>query len=119
MAAGLGLSPADMGLEGLAAERWSAGNPFTFVPVRGLDAMKRCRIDIAKFDEAFGSGAHPAAFVFCRETAEAGHSFHARMFAPVIRVMRREAERLMARPFRGSWPSSRPTSCAGTWTRAP
>jgi trans-2,3-dihydro-3-hydroxyanthranilate isomerase len=35
MAAGLGLSAADMGLDGFTAQRWSAGNPFTFVPVRG------------------------------------------------------------------------------------
>jgi len=86
MAAGLGLSAADMGLDGFTAQRWSAGNPFTFVPVRGLDAIGRCRLDIARFNEAFGSGAHPAAFVFCRETAEPGHSFHARMFAPVMGV---------------------------------
>jgi trans-2,3-dihydro-3-hydroxyanthranilate isomerase len=86
MAAGLGLSVADMGLDGFTAQRWSAGNPFTFVPVRGLDAIGRCRLDLARFDEAFGTGAHPAAFVFCRETAEPGHSFHARMFAPIMGV---------------------------------
>ena len=86
MAAGLGLAITDMGLDGFTAQRWSAGNPFTFVPVRGLDAIGRCRLDIARFSEAFGSGAHPAAFVFCRETAEPGHSFHARMFAPVMGV---------------------------------
>ena len=86
MAAGLGLSAADMGLDGFTAQRWSAGNPFTLVPVRGLDAIGRCRLDIARFNEAFGGGAHAAAFVFCRETAEPGHSFHARMFAPVMGV---------------------------------
>ena len=85
MAGGLGLQPADMGLDGFAAARWSAGNPFTFVPVRGLDAIGRCRIDLARFDQAFG-GDHAAAFVFCRETAEAGNSFHARMFAPIMGV---------------------------------
>jgi trans-2,3-dihydro-3-hydroxyanthranilate isomerase len=72
MAAGLGLSESDMGLDGFAAARWSAGNPFTFVPVRGLDAMRRCKLDLARFDAAFGGGNHAAAFVFCRETAEAG-----------------------------------------------
>ena len=41
IAAGLGLKAADMGLDGFAAARWSAGNPFTFVPVRGLDAIGR------------------------------------------------------------------------------
>jgi trans-2,3-dihydro-3-hydroxyanthranilate isomerase len=86
MAAGLGLSAADMGLDGFTAQRWSAGNPFTLVPVRGLDAIGRCRLDIARFNEAFGGGAHAAAFVFCRETAEPGQSFQARMYAPVMGV---------------------------------
>ena len=36
--------------------------------------------------QAFGGGDHAAAFIFCRETAEAGHAFHARMFAPVMGV---------------------------------
>src|SRR6187455_3211053 len=51
MAAGLGLAVTDMGLDGFTAQRWSAGNPFTFVPVRGLDAIGRCRLDIARFSE--------------------------------------------------------------------
>jgi trans-2,3-dihydro-3-hydroxyanthranilate isomerase len=84
MAAGLGLKAADIGLDGLAAARWSAGNPFSFVPVRGLDAIGRIRIDLARFDQAFGGGDHVGAFIFCRETAEAGNSFHARMFAPTM-----------------------------------
>ena len=86
IAAGLGLKPADMGLDGFAAARWSAGNPFTFVPVRGRDAIGRIRLDLARFEQAFGGGDHAAAFIFCRETAEAGNSFHARMFAPVMGV---------------------------------
>ena len=86
LAAGLGLKPADMGLDGFAAARWSAGNPFTFVPVRGLDAIGRIRLDLARFEQAFGGADHAAAFIFCRETVEAGNSFHARMFAPVMGV---------------------------------
>ena len=86
LAAALGLSAADMGLDGFPAARWSAGNPFTLVPVRGLDAIGRIRIDLAKFEATFGGGTHVGAFVFCRETAERGHSFHARMFAPVSGV---------------------------------
>ena len=86
MAAGLGLSAADMGLDGFTAQRWSAGNPFTFVPVRGLDAIGRIRLDLARFEQAFGGADHAAAFIFCRETVEAGNSFHARMFAPVMGV---------------------------------
>ncbi len=87
MASALGLQIADMGLEGLPAEIWSAGNPFAFVPVRGLDAMGRCAVDLARFAQTFGEGGRAAAFVFCRETAGAGRAFHARMFAPAFGIL--------------------------------
>ena len=101
MAAALGLSAADVGLEGFAAARWSAGNPFTFVPVRNLDAIARCRLDLARFDAVFGAGDHAAAFVFCRETAEQGNSFHARMFAPMMGVHEDPATGSAAAAFSG------------------
>lgn len=78
IAAALSLAPAEIGE--LRPARWSAGNPFTFVPVIARSAVARCRPDPAKFDAAFGAGG--AAYVFCRETVEPGHAFHARMFAP-------------------------------------
>jgi trans-2,3-dihydro-3-hydroxyanthranilate isomerase len=82
MAAALGLDAADFDVGALPAERWSAGNPFTFVPLRGLDAMARCAVDLARFDRAFGERGRAAVYLFCRETRTAGHDFHARMFAP-------------------------------------
>src|SRR5262249_16985928 len=54
MAAGLGLTAADLGLDDWPVESWSAGNPFTFVPLRSLDAIRRCRLDVGKFEQAFG-----------------------------------------------------------------
>src|SRR5262249_55410403 len=78
----LSLAPTDIG-EGRPA-RWSAGLPFTFVPIASLSAMARCRPDLGKFDAAFGAGG--AAYAFCNETAEPGHHFHARMFAPAMGV---------------------------------
>jgi trans-2,3-dihydro-3-hydroxyanthranilate isomerase len=80
MAAALGLREEDIGFEDFAPSRWSAGNEFTFVPLAGLDAMRRCRPNTANWSAAFGDGT--GAFLFCRETAEQGHAFHARMFAP-------------------------------------
>jgi trans-2,3-dihydro-3-hydroxyanthranilate isomerase len=87
MAAALTLPAADIGLDGLPAECWSAGNPFTFVPLRGLDAMAACAVDLARFDAAFGGSGRAAAFLFCRETRTPGHAFHARMFAPGLGVL--------------------------------
>src|SRR5712671_367232 len=81
LAAALSLSAADIGFEKFVPQRWSAGNPFTIVPVRGLEAIARCRPDMTRFDAAFG-GDFVAPFVVCRETADAGSAFHSRMFAP-------------------------------------
>jgi trans-2,3-dihydro-3-hydroxyanthranilate isomerase len=77
----LGLRPDDLGLKGFALESWSAGNPFHFVPLRGLDAIGRAQPDLAAWDAAFGGGS-VGAFLFCRETVDASCSYHARMFAP-------------------------------------
>jgi len=87
MAASLGLAPGDFGVDHLATEIWSAGNPFTFVPVRDLEAIGRCRVNLARFDGTFSQAGRAAAFVFCRETSSPGHAFHARMFAPSFGIL--------------------------------
>jgi trans-2,3-dihydro-3-hydroxyanthranilate isomerase len=97
IAAALSLAPSDIG-EGRPA-RWSAGLPFTFVPLVSLSAMARCRLDLAKFDAAFGAGW--AAYAFCNETAEPGHHFHARMFAPGMGVPEDPATGSAAAAFAG------------------
>src|SRR5215472_4767866 len=97
IAAALSLAPSDIG-EGRPA-RWSAGLPFTFVPIASLSAMARCRPDLAKFDAAFGAGG--AAYAFCSETAEPGHHFHARMFAPAMGVPEDPATGSAAAAFAG------------------
>jgi trans-2,3-dihydro-3-hydroxyanthranilate isomerase len=87
MAAALGLSTSDIGLTGFETARWSAGNPFTFVPIGSLDAMARCAVDVQRFNAAFGAAGHAAAFCFCEETRVSGNHFHARMFAPGLGVL--------------------------------
>jgi len=82
MARALGLETPDIGFGSWLPECWSAGNPFTFVPVAGLDAIKRCQPNLARFEDAFHASGRAAAFVFCREPVERGNDFHARMFAP-------------------------------------
>jgi trans-2,3-dihydro-3-hydroxyanthranilate isomerase len=97
IAAALALTPADIG-DGRPA-RWTAGNAFTFVPVATRAAVARCGPDLAKFDAAFGAGG--AAYVFCRETVEPGHDFHARMFAPGMGVREDPATGSAAAAFAG------------------
>jgi trans-2,3-dihydro-3-hydroxyanthranilate isomerase len=82
LAAALGLAPHEIGFENHRPSRYSAGVPFTFVPVQGLDAIGRAQ-DVAQYwDEAFGADTHKAAYLYCRETVRHKAAFHARMFAP-------------------------------------
>jgi trans-2,3-dihydro-3-hydroxyanthranilate isomerase len=61
---------------------WSAGNPFIFVPLRGLAAISRAEPDLTTWDDAFGVDSAVGVFPFCRETVDPSNAYHARMFAP-------------------------------------
>jgi trans-2,3-dihydro-3-hydroxyanthranilate isomerase len=87
LAAALSLNASDLGCENLTPGRWTAGNPFTFVPVRGLDAMARARPDMSRWGEVAGPADPPGVFLFCRETADPANSYHARMFAPAMGIV--------------------------------
>jgi trans-2,3-dihydro-3-hydroxyanthranilate isomerase len=78
----LGLAADDLGLPGFALEVWSAGNPFIFVPLHGLDAIAWARPDLASWDAAFGVDGAVGVFLFCCETVDPNRAYHARMFAP-------------------------------------
>lgn len=85
-AAALSLDPADVGFDGLRPARWSAGLPQNFVPIRSLDAIARARPDAARFEATFAIAGRAVAYLYCAQAAEAGHDFHARMFAPGLGV---------------------------------
>ena len=101
IAAALGLKPDDIGFDRHTPSKWSVGNVFTFVPLRDIDAVRRCRVDEARWDTAFESGGRSNAFVFCRETVDAANSFHARMFAPRLGVREDPATGSAAATFAG------------------
>jgi trans-2,3-dihydro-3-hydroxyanthranilate isomerase len=86
LAAALCLTLDDLGCDGLVPATWSAGNPVTFVPVRGRDAVERAAVNNARWERGFPANERPVAYVFCRETLDAVHDFHARMFAPAFGV---------------------------------
>jgi trans-2,3-dihydro-3-hydroxyanthranilate isomerase len=86
IAEALSLTLDDLGCENFIAGNWSAGNAFTFVPLRGRDAVTRSQPDPAKWDRTFGPDDPAGVFVYCRETVERAHHFHARMFAPRLGV---------------------------------
>ena len=98
IAAALGLATDDIGFDGHLPSKWSAGVTFTFVPVRNIDAVRRCRILDAQWDAAFaGSGA----YIFSRETEDKASDFHARMFAPGFGVREDPATGSAAAAFAG------------------
>jgi trans-2,3-dihydro-3-hydroxyanthranilate isomerase len=77
IAAGLGLSIEDIGFETHRPTLFSTGAPYLFVPVRSLDAVGRATPGVMPWASKDG----PAAYVYTREVAQRGSSYHARMFA--------------------------------------
>ncbi len=106
LAAAFGLSAGDIGFEGHAPSKWAVGNSFTFIPLRGLDAVRRSKIVDAAWDAAFEVNGRSAAFVFCAETVHKSSSFHARMFAPRLGVREDPATGSAAAAFAGFCASS-------------
>lgn len=102
IAAALGLAPEDIGFDGFRPSLWSAGVPFAYVPLRSLDAVKRCQPRLEHWEAAFAQHAHSSAYVFCREPVEAGSAFHARMFAPRLGVYEDPATGSAAAAFAGA-----------------
>lgn len=82
IAAALSLRPDDIGFDDLKPSRWSAGVPYSFVLLKNLDAVSRCRPDPLSFEKVFGINGPAMVYPFCKQTAEAGRDFHGRMFAP-------------------------------------
>ena len=77
LAIALGLQPHDIGFDEHYPGVWSAGTPFCFVPIAGLDAMARATPN-ARLSNAIGAGR--GAFLYSRETMRPDSSVHARMF---------------------------------------
>jgi trans-2,3-dihydro-3-hydroxyanthranilate isomerase len=84
-AALLGLTAADVD-DRLPIEEVSLGVPFTFVPLRTLDAVRRARFRNDEYERLRHLGFNPCIYLFCRETYEADHQMNARMFAEVFGV---------------------------------
>jgi len=101
IAAALGLKAQDIGFDDFKPSCWSAGISFTFVPVRGLDAIRRCQPNLAYWQAGFEQDGRSSAYVFCRETVDAGSAFHARMFAPRLGVAEDPATGAAAAAFSG------------------
>ncbi len=100
LAAALGLSAAEIGFDRHVPTVYSAGIPFTCVPVASLAAIAQAKPRLDLFDAAFGAGT--GAYLYTREPAEAGHDFHARMFAPSLGMSEDPATGSAAAAFAGA-----------------
>ncbi|MEZ5924014.1 MAG: PhzF family phenazine biosynthesis protein [Hyphomicrobiaceae bacterium] len=80
IATALGLMPTEVGFENHKPAVFSAGLPYVFVPVRGLDEIARIEPQQRLWSETFGGKG--AVYAYCRETVHTHAAFHARMFDP-------------------------------------
>lgn len=76
----LGIDAADVGFENHVPSIFEAGVSFAFVPVSGLDAIGRARLDPKLWAAAFGETEAFSVYVYCRECRRHDSTFHARMF---------------------------------------
>jgi len=79
VAAAVGVSAGDIEPD-LPCQVVGAGTAALVVPLRALDALKRCRLDLAAFAPLAAAGIPPLVYLFCRETHHAGNDFCARFF---------------------------------------
>lgn len=97
-ASALGLKTDEIGF-GLPSQ-WSAGVPAHFVPVRDLETIGRAQ-PAANFEAVFGREGRAIAYLYCGQTREPSHHFHARMFAPKLGIQEDPATGAAAAAFAG------------------
>ncbi|HEX6851129.1 MAG TPA: PhzF family phenazine biosynthesis protein [Candidatus Polarisedimenticolaceae bacterium] len=83
----LSLDPHDLRADDYRPEAVSCGVPFLFVPLRGRDALRRARIDPARWDHVMRSWWAPSIYALCFLPDGAEASLSARMFAPGLGVV--------------------------------
>jgi trans-2,3-dihydro-3-hydroxyanthranilate isomerase len=83
--AALGLGPHEIGFENHKPTFWSAGVPYVTIPVSGLSAAAKARLDNQAWAELAprkSEWAFASPYIYCRETVNHNSAFHVRMFVP-------------------------------------
>jgi trans-2,3-dihydro-3-hydroxyanthranilate isomerase len=70
----------------LPVEVVSCGLPYLFVPLDGLDAMRRIRFRLDVWDRVLRGSPAQDVFVFTKEVQFPGSNMHSRMFAPAYGI---------------------------------
>ncbi len=102
VAAAIGLEPDDIGFDAHEISVFSAGVPFTFIPIKSLALIARARVVPGAWDAALGGIGHGDAYVYTRETKRLGSAFHTRMFAPSMGIGEDPATGSAAAAFAGA-----------------
>ena len=98
IAAGVGLTEADIGFGRHEPSLFSAGLPYLFVPVRSLATVGRARPK----DMFWNADGGPATFLYTSETVEPDSAYHARVFAGGWGVVEDPATGSAAAAFAGA-----------------
>jgi|LNFM01.1.fsa_nt_gb trans-2,3-dihydro-3-hydroxyanthranilate isomerase len=101
LAAALGLQPSEIGFANHKPSQWSAGVPFTFVPIATMDAIARAEIVSTHWATAFGGARAGKAYLYTGDTTHNTSSFHARMFGPAAGIVEDPATGGAAAAFAG------------------
>jgi trans-2,3-dihydro-3-hydroxyanthranilate isomerase len=86
LAAMLSLDPVDVLAGAFHPQAVSCGLPFTFIPLRSLEAVKRARLKRELWERELSASEAHLVFVFALEAEAAAHQVRARMFAPGLSV---------------------------------
>jgi trans-2,3-dihydro-3-hydroxyanthranilate isomerase len=86
LAAVLSLEAADLLENDFAPAAVSCGVPFLFIPVRDRSALRRVRLDRARWEALLSSFWAPHLYVFARDPEWDGSDLRARMFAPAMGI---------------------------------
>jgi trans-2,3-dihydro-3-hydroxyanthranilate isomerase len=81
----IGLDAADVD-DRYPVEEVSLGVPFTFLPLRTLEAVRRARFSHEQYERIRHLGFNPCIFLFCPQTYSKDHQLNARMFAAAFGV---------------------------------
>jgi trans-2,3-dihydro-3-hydroxyanthranilate isomerase len=99
LADALGLTPADMVLDGLEAQVVSTGAAHLLVPVKDRSAIEKARPDTAKLLSVLRAAEGEGCYLFCLDVAQPGSTAHARFFNPTVGIAEDAATGTAAGPL--------------------
>ena len=82
----LGLPEGAVTAAGLPPAAYSAGVPFTIVPLASREALSAARLDVGVWQEHVAARAAPHIFAITMPDWKQGRTVHARMFAPAMGI---------------------------------